>query len=226
MPNNLNSERAEAEAIRQTRIFFYDLLKSLFVTAPTDAEFERWQGIFAALAEQAPTPRLREAGRNLADMFERLTRAEIESEYYELFVNPFSPRQLSWNASYYHDGRNFGRSLVEVRELMRKAELVKEEEYKEPEDSLPVLLDLTARLIELTDSEERAEEGCRVDIEEAQRRLVNDFLRPLANGMEVRLVDDPAARCWPLVLRLLAVWLELDGEYLGALSPELQDNTV
>ncbi len=223
MPNQNENPAPESEAgtIRQTRVFFYEFLKSFFVEPPTPVRIAGWREVATALAREAPPSPFREAARRLARVLAAAGAEDLADEYHALFVDPFNPGQLNWNLSYYRDGRNFGPSLVEIRSLMAAGGLVKEDDFKEPEDSLPVLLDLVARLIE---GEADAENGPAVA--RLQGRLRRDFLQPLAEGMQRRLQEPAGIHLYPAVLELIAAWLNLEDEELEpAAAAPLADET-
>ncbi|RLB70953.1 MAG: hypothetical protein DRH04_02715 [Deltaproteobacteria bacterium] len=202
MQSDMNQENI---AISQVRGFMYELSKSFFLEEPDQEKIDRWREIIAPLATEAPSITLAEAARQLSLALTELDVAAIKDEYYDLFVNPFSHRLINWTASYYVNGRNFGLKLVKIRQLMAEQGLVKEEEFKEPEDSLPVLLDLMIRLIEM--------ESELKDSMTAQQQLLHKFLLPLATHISQRLQTDGEARLYPLCSRFLETWLQLDESY-------------
>jgi len=205
--NLMNNEiKQENTTIRQVRNFFYELSKSFFLEEPDQEKFIRWQKIIAHLAREAPNVTLAEAARQLSLALTELDASAVKNEYYDLFVNPFSHRLVNWTASFYVNGRNFGRKLVDIRQLMAEQGLVKEDAFKEPEDSLPVLLDLMARLIEIED--DLGDSGPA-----AQRQLLQEFLLPLADQMRQRLQADEKARFYPVCAEFLEAWLQLDESY-------------
>ena len=193
--------------MRQVRQFFYELGKSFFVAEPDAAKVDGWRQVCRSLAGEIPDPAVAGSVRRLAGLLEDLELQRIQDEYYDFFVNPFSPRQVNWTASYYLDGHHFGRRLVEIRQLMAASGYVKEEEYKEPEDSLPVLLDLMVRMIE---TENAADEMAAV----TQERLRRDFLAPLVSHVCQRLQQVEDARFYPACAEFLQSWLRMEDNRL------------
>ncbi len=202
MQSNINQENI---AISQVRGFMYELSKSFFLEEPDQEKIERWREIIAPLATEAPNITLAEAARQLSRSLRELEMTAIKNEYYDLFVNPFSRRLINWTASYYVNGRNFGPKLVKIRQLMTEHGLVKEKEFKEPEDSLPVLLDLMTRLTELENELE--------DNQGAQQQLLHEFLLPLTTQISMRLQSDRKAQFYPLCAGFLEAWLQFDESY-------------
>ncbi len=203
MPTELSRENT---AIRQVRGFFYDLNKSFFLAEPDPEKVSHWHKIVDSLNAEAPSLELAEAARQLSLALAELDFATIKDEYYELFFNPFSPRLVNWTVSVSVNGRNFGPKLVEIRQLMLEQGLEKEDEFKEPEDSLPVLLDLMARLIEL-------EYDLGAGAVAAQQQILEKFLLPLTAHMERQLQADNNARFYPFCTDFLKAWLKFDESY-------------
>ncbi|MBW1645868.1 MAG: molecular chaperone TorD family protein [Deltaproteobacteria bacterium] len=200
---DLNPEKG---AVRQVRRFFYELGKSFFVAEPDEAKVAGWRQVCCSLAGEIPDPAVAGSVRRLAGLLEDLELQRIQEEYYDLFVNPFSVRQVNWTASYYLDGHHFGRRLVEVRQLMAASGYVKEEEYKEPEDSLPVLLDLMVRMIETENAENEVA---------TQERLRRDFLEPVVAGISQRLQQLEGVEFYSACAEFLQSWLRMEDNCLG-----------
>ena len=203
MQNEINQENT---AIRQVRSFFYELAKSFFLEEPDRNKIDRWQEIIHPLGIEAPSMELAEAARQLSLALAEVDLPAVKNEYYDFFVNPFSHQLINWTVSASVNGRNFGPKLVEIRQLMAKQRLVKEDEFKEPEDSLPVLLDLMARLIELEDD---LGDGAVA----AQQQILQEFLLPLTAHIHQRLGTDSSAEFYPLCAEFLQAWLQLDESY-------------
>ncbi len=197
----------ETQAACQVRRFFYELGKAFFLAEPDAEKLAGWREACESLAAEIGDPPLAAAIHRLAGLLATLDPAQIQEEYYDFFVNPFSPRQLNWTTSYYLDGRHFGRHLVELRQLMAATGYVKEEEFKEPEDSLPVLLDLMARLIE---AEGEGDEAAAA----VQRRVLKDFLAPVVDRLGHCLHQQDGALFYPACAVFLQAWLRLEESYL------------
>ena len=194
--------------MRQVRQFFYELGKSFFVAEPDAAKVTGWRQVCRSLAGEIPDPAVAGTVRRLAELLDRLEPRQIQDEYYDLFVNPFSVRRVNWTASYYLDGHHFGRRLVEVRQLMEASGYVKEEEYKEPEDSLPVLLDLMVRMIET----ENAEDG---EAAATQEHLRREFLEPVVAGVHQFLQQVEGVNFYPACTDFLQSWLRMEDNRPG-----------
>jgi len=198
-------DASEREVLR-TRLRFVDLIKSFFQTEPDAEKMSRWRGIFSALSKEQVNPVFDAAVRDICRRLGEGTLAEIRNEYYQLFTDPFSDNQVNIMASYYLDGRSFGRTLVSLRSFLAEAGLAREEGVADSEDSLPVLLDILASLIE----EEKTSGG-----EEARRlqsRLLSEYLEPFAEKFAAAVEAAHAARFYRPCCRLLCGYLDLEKE--------------
>ncbi|BCO08386.1 hypothetical protein GF1_07620 [Desulfolithobacter dissulfuricans] len=157
------------------RLRFLDLIKSFFIDEPDAERMSRWRGIVSALAGDVINPAFDQAVRRLGELLEEKTLKEIQDEYYHLFIDPTSEDQINTVMSYYVDGRSFGPSLVDYRDFLQRAGIVKDESVKEPEDSLVLMLDALATLIEEQTKKER-------DTALYQATLLHRFLDPLCQG--------------------------------------------
>ncbi len=157
------------------RLRFLDLIKSFFIDEPDAERMSRWRGIVSALAGDVINPAFDQAVLRLGELLEEKTLKEIQDEYYHLFIDPTSEDQINTVMSYYVDGRSFGPSLVDYRDFLQRAGIVKDESVKEPEDSLVLMLDALATLIEEQTKKER-------DTALYQATLLHRFLDPLCQG--------------------------------------------
>ncbi len=170
---------SEDKQLVRIRLRLLDLLKSFFAQEPDADRMSRWRGIFTALAENRIDPELDEGVRQLRQMLETKKLEDLKDEYYALFVDPYNEQPVELNASHYLDGKSFGPSLVQYRQLLKEARLVKENDVTEPEDHLVLMLDALATLIE--------EEAETVATQEQQAKLITGFLQPMALAMKKQL---------------------------------------
>ncbi|WP_136795591.1 MULTISPECIES: TorD/DmsD family molecular chaperone [Desulfosediminicola] len=190
--------------IFRVRLLFVDLLKSFYQSEPDSECMSRWRGTFSALAREQVSPLFDNAVRELNERVNGMSLTDIQNEYYELFTNPFSKSQVNTLASYYLDGRSFGESLVELRELLAEAKLQREEGVVDSEDSLPMLLDIFARLIE----EEKNSDSD--SIRQLQGRLLTNYLVPFSKEFSEAVNGVEAAQFYRSCCRLLCGYLDLE----------------
>ena len=136
------------KALLRIRLRLIDLMKSFFAGEPDAEMLSRWRGIFAAMAQQPGAPWIDEAAGDMCRLLNSTSLTAIQGEYAALFSAPDSHDRLPMTASGYLDGHVYGMALVKVRRIMVNTGLVRRSEVIDDEDSLPVLLDLFALLVE------------------------------------------------------------------------------
>lgn len=196
-------ELSEKELIK-VRLRFVDLIKSFFQAEPDAENMSRWRGTFSALAKEQVNPLFDGAVRDICRMLNEKNLIDIQNEHYELFTNPFSKSQVNIMASYYLDGRSFGQTLVSLRGLLAEAKLEREAGVVDSEDSLPMLLDIFATLIEeekLTDSE---------GVRRYQARLLTDYLEPFSREFTAAVNRIETADFYKSCCKLLCGYLDLE----------------
>lgn len=205
------AELSDRDLIR-VRLRFLDLIKSFFVEEPDAEKMSRWRGTFSALCREQISPRFDIAVRETSGMLGTMSLGELQEEYYQLFTNPFDGAMVETTASYYLSGRNYGQTLAEVRGLMQEAGLGKERDVTEPEDSLVVLLDIFATLVEL-----EKEEKSHIDPRAVQMKLVKEYLVPFATAFAEALKKNEKARYYRQCAEVLTGYLDLETGLLGAI---------
>ena len=193
---------SEEKQMLRIRLRLLDLLKSFFVQEPDAERMSRWRGIFTALAENRIQPELDEGVRQLQHLLEGKKLEDLKDEYYALFVDPYNEQPVELNASHYLDGKSFGPSLVQYRQLFKDARLVKENDVTEPEDHLVLMLDALATLIEA----EAETEGTK----EQQAKLITEFLQPMARAMKKQLSSNTQASFYLSCAVFLNGYLDLE----------------
>lgn len=195
------TEPNDNEIIR-VRLEFLDICKSFF-DAPPDAErLARWRGLFAALINERVAPGMDRAVRELWEILNQLSLADLQDEYYRLFVDPFGELRVPLSASEYFEGRSHGRTLAEFRGFLQEVGIRRMEEVTEAEDSLVVMLDVWARLVE--DEEMVAERS------QQQHMLVETYLAPLTHKFTEALADKDGIVFYPACAGFLQGYMELE----------------
>lgn len=164
---------ARERAVYRVRLLLVDLLASFFQAEPDAEKMSRWRGVFSALVKERVNPVFDRAVVDIHGILNERSLADLQREYYELFVNPFGSSRVHTMASWYLDGRSFGQTLVSLRAFLAEAGFVREEGVTESEDSLPVLLDFLAHLIE--DEKKRRKPGRQPAADQASHRIPGTF---------------------------------------------------
>lgn len=185
------------------RLRFLDLIKSFFQETPDAERISRWRGIFAALNKEQINQQLDTVIGQLSEMLDNKDLHELREEYYDLFTDPYSKHLLPLNAAYYLDGKSFGPSLVNYRELLKQSQLIKDPSITDSEDSLLLMLDT---LVTLVEEEKQGSEQAR----EAQDQLLNQFLLPTTQHINKSIKDNPKAEFYEKCIAFLNAYLELE----------------
>jgi TorA maturation chaperone TorD len=196
-------ELNEQELFR-VRLRFLDLLKSFFIAEPDAETMSRWRGTFSALTLELVSPRFDNGVKEISRALNDRTLKELQEEYHQLFVNPFDGGRVETTASYYLNGRNYDQALVDIRSLMMEAGIQKAQAVTEPEDSLIVMLDFFASLIE------GEKLGGREETRQFQRELLDRFLEPFTEKFTIALKENEHADFYYLCCQILGGYLDLE----------------
>jgi TorA maturation chaperone TorD len=196
-------ELNEREFFR-VRLRFIDLIKSFFVAEPDSELMSRWRGTFSALAMEQVSPSFDSAVNEISRALNDKVLKELQEEYYKLFVNPFDGGMMETTASYYLNGRSYDQALVDIRGLMIEAGIQRDEGVTDPEDSLVVILDTFASLVEA----EKA--GGGEQVRQLQGRLLEEFLEPFTDRFTAALKENEHSSFYYLCARVLGAYLDLE----------------
>ncbi len=191
--------------LRRIRLRFLDLLKSFFQDEPDAERLSRWRGIFAALDGQRISQHLDNTTHELGELLAAMTLQQIKEEHYALFVNPYSKQLLPLTAAYYIDGKSFGPSLAKYRDILKEAQVIKEHEFTDSEDSLPIMLDV---LIALIQEEKQGETTTR----HLQDQLLQEFLIPTVKAIGKEINKTSKTIFYIKCIAFLEAYLELEQE--------------
>lgn len=199
----------EEKEIRQVRLRILDLIKSFFIGEPDAEKMSRWRGTFSALTKEKVNQRFDKGAENMLAYLEGNSLEELQEEYYKLFTDPFTDMGLSTAASQYFDGKSYGKTLVELRSLLSKIGIYKNEGVIETEDSLVVLLDIYSRLIE----EEVDDEGTPQKLRD---ELLNTYLVPFSIKIAEAGRENKFACFYEACCEFICGYLEMEKELTGS----------
>jgi len=189
--------------LSRIRLRFLDLLKSFFQDEPDAELLSRWRGTFAALNGQHISQNLDTAIHELGELLSGSSLQQIKDEYYALFVDPYSKELLPLTAAYYIDGKSFGPSLAEYRDILKEAQILKKSEISDSEDSLPLMLDALMTLIQ----EEKQQLS---HTRHLQDRLLLDFLIPTVDALQEQIVKSICSEFYVKCVTFLKAYCELE----------------
>ena len=193
----------EDKELARIRMRFIDLFKSFFIDKPDADKLGRWRGIISALIEENIDPAFDQAVRTMDDLLAKNNLSDLRQEHYQLFVDPFNEHLVHTSASFYRDGHAFGPTLIRYRVFLQEAGIKLHENVHEPDDSLVLILDTLATLIERE----------KVNIQESRNHqaiLVNQFLLPLGLNFSAGLRENPEAVFYKACSELLCRYIDLE----------------
>ena len=184
------------------RLRFIDLMKSFFISQPDAERLSRWRGTFAALIKDQVSPEIDCAARELNDQLTSKKLEDLQDEYYALFTDPFSENHLNMMASHYIDGRNYGNTLIDLRQFLHESAIQVDNSLNDSEDSLLVMLDILATLVE----QEKNGENTSFK----QSDLVNNFLLPVIDHLSKSAAENQSAHFFDGCIRFCKGYLNLE----------------
>ncbi len=187
----------------RVRLRFLDLCKSFFVEEPDAERMGRWRGTFSALARERVSPRFDDAVGHISRILWGKRLKELQSEYCRLFVDPFGCGPAAMTASSCRCGRGGSQALAGIRGLMAEAGLRRHPSVTLPEDSLVVMLDTFASLVE----EEKNGDGPWA---RQWQGLLEEFLQPSAEQLAAALRTNEHADFYSHCCRMLCGYLDLE----------------
>lgn len=193
----------EDKELARIRLRFIDLFKSFFIKKPDAEKLGRWRGIISALAEENIDPGFDQAVRNIRELLAKKNLEDLQLEHYQLFVDPFDEHLVHTSASFYADGHAFGSTLVRYRNFLQRAGIRLHEDIHDPDDSLVLILDALATLIE-REKETLNESRSR------QAELIHQYLLPLCRNFYTGLLSNPVAVFYTACGELLCRYMDME----------------
>ena len=200
----------EKEVIK-VRLRIVDLIKSFFVSEPDAEKLSRWRGTFNALASESVGGEFDRQVAALRSCLQGKSLEKLQEEYYKLFTDPFTDKGLQTSASYYLNGRSHGKTLVDIRTLLMEAGIERNAGIVETEDSLVVMLDIYARLVE----EEASGGGVH-----HQEQLLKKFMLPFAEKLSESAQANELADFYRHCCHFCHCYLEMEMELMGVTAQE------
>lgn len=200
----------EERDIQIIRMRLVDLIKSFYMGEPDAEKISRWRGIFSVLTKERVNAQFDTGAGDILQYLENNTLEELQNEYYKLFTDPFTDLGLSTSASQFFDGRSQGKTLVDLRSLLIEVGIEKNEDVKETEDSLVVMLDIYRALIEgETDAADDRREGI-------QEELLVNYLIPFSQKFLQESGDNKFATFYQASANFLCGYLEMEKGLIGS----------
>ncbi|MBZ4644254.1 MAG: hypothetical protein PWQ25_1886 [Deferribacteres bacterium] len=192
------------DEISEVRLFFYEIVKESFQDEPDAALIDIFNQLVDNLKKnyEVKDEKVEFIIESFQTVLQNLDLQKIKEEYNILFVDPFSNYLIHKNASFYIENKNFGNTLVKIRDFIWRLELFKSEDYFEPEDSVPFISDV---MIYLIDNEYAIN---------VQYDFFTKFIAPLMEGLCTELKNSEMANFYACVGLLMEFFIEMERNYL------------
>lgn len=196
----------ERNEINLARILFYEIIKKAFLSEPDNEFLENIKQFIKNIKENFgdSEPEVKLMTESFYSVFDKLSLEDIQDEYNKLFVDPFSNQLVNKNASTYFENKNFGNTLVEIRDFLKELNLVRDYNFNEPEDSISFVSDLMIYLIENED----------ISINE-QIDFFNRFVEPFFSIFSQRIKANEGAVFYACIGLLIDYFINLERSYLS-----------
>ncbi len=194
----------ENREIRRVRLRLIDIIKSFYGGEPDGRRVNRWRETFAALSKERISPSFDKNVLAVHALLGQVSLADIQEEFYALFVDPFGKNQMSTSASFYIDGKTHGQTLVALRSMLANLDVVKKDDVTETEDSLIIMLDIFSMLVE--EKDEIATEKA----EKTQIELLEKYLIPVSEKLQESCRKNPKAYFYAACTDFFCGYLELE----------------
>jgi len=197
----------EQNEINLARIFVYEIIKKAFLSEPDYEFLETIKQFIINVKENFgdSDSKVELMTDSFNSVFEELSVEQIKSEYNNLFVDPFSNCLVNKNASHYFENKNFGNTLVEVRDFLKNLNLSRDNDYHEPEDSISFISDLMIYLISKNDAYLLNE----------QIDFFNRFVDPFFSLFSQKIKSNDGAVFYACMGLLIDYFLDLERSYLN-----------
>ncbi len=188
------------------RSFFYGLLSNFFIYSALESNLPSVKKAIQSLMDNSPTAEMADSLGRLADVLES-DFGLLVSEADKLFYNPFNVL-VPLSASYYEEGREFGKKLITAREILWGVGIEKNEDvYTESEDTIGFLLSSMHTLIQKEISEEATEK--------AQLELFSKLINPFVSDFTELLSQHPNSVLYKDIAVILDFFVAFERESYG-----------
>ncbi len=194
------SDHTDTNLLSAGRAFLYRLLKAFFITEPNEESYKFLKSALEIIQQNRINSRFDQSVRDLLEYLKNGIE-EIQKEHYHLFVDPYSESQVPLTVSMYLEGRNYSKTLAEVKETIAEAGIEAREGIDVPEDYIPFLFEVMEVLISENSGTHRIQET-----------IFKGFLLPSVNGLADQL-KQKGQGFYNAVGHFLDAYIVLEKEY-------------
>ncbi len=203
-------------SVNPARSLYYGLFSKLFVFSEDEKRFDGVSEILAVFIENPIDDASRDACVELKFFIDNKGNDSLSDEY-DLIFNVPSGDIVRTTASYYDEGFESGKKLVEVKNFLAKTKIRRDEDhYKESEDSIGFLVTFMHELIELIIKGED-------EYDNLQHCLFKEVLNEFLDEFIQNLYTNKNAVAYKEVAILLNSFLEFERLYFQVSKPKQKE---
>lgn len=166
--------------INKARLFLYNILSLLFIEEYVKENTQKILENLEILSKNSFDEDVSLAAAEIIEILKHEKPDKIYNDYQELFIVPFGT-YIPLSASWYHEEREGGFMLLQVRDILAKTKIRKDEKsFTAPEDHYGFIFTLSAYLIEQQINEEIKED--------LQKELFKKVINPYCDEMVYKLL--------------------------------------
>lgn len=202
----------EKATTNKARSLYYGLLSKLLVYSPNQDRFEGVDDALAIISSNPLDEHSGAAAKRLLETIDSKGYKALEDEF-ELLFHMFHGKVVRTSASYYLEGIEAGKKLVEVREFIAKTKIRKDEKrFKDNEDSIPFLLSFMHDLVELSIKGEK-------NYDNLQHCIFAEIINSFAHLFIQALFDHPKSDAFKDVAIILNAFIDFERLYFEVPKP-------
>ncbi len=208
----------DKSSVNPARSLYYGLFSKLFVFSDKEDRFDRVGEILDVLI-QNPIDDASKGACVALKFFIDNEGADALGGEYDLLFNVPSGDIVRTTASFYDEGLESGKKLVEVKNFLAKTKIRRDEKhYKESEDSIGFLVTFMHELIELIIKGER-------EYENLQHCLFKEVLNEFLDEFITDIYKNKSAVAYKEIAILFNSFLEFERLYFEVAKPKPKDRT-
>ncbi len=210
--------KIDKKALNPARSVYYGLFSMLFVFSEEKERFDKVCEILDVLIKNPLDESSKKACIDLKFFIENEGKEALSDEF-DLLFNVPSGEVVRTTASFYDEGFESGRKLVEVKNFLAKTEIRRDEKhYKESEDSIGFLVTFMHELIELIIKGKE-------EYENLQHCLFAEILNGFLDEFIDSLYNNSNAKAYKEVAVILNSFLEFERLYFGVSKPKPKEKS-
>jgi len=203
----------DKKAVDAARSLYYGLFSKMLVFSEAENRFEGLKEVLEVMAANPMDTNSGEALKELQAYTNEEGYALLAEEYDAIFHDPENSI-VRTTASFYAEGLESGKKLVEVRQFVAKTRIRRDEkQFREPEDSIGFLMTFMHELVELVISGE-------VSYLPVQHCLFDEVLNLFLDRFVPNLYEHPSANAYKSLAIVMHAFTAFERLYFGIGKPE------